>query len=349
MTLHRIVTLLGCLIIVSDGFSVQPRGLVRAHARGCFRQHDVLYQQREGDSQSGSFEIVDDAIRHKTTTRREWWATTMRVVSSSTLLLPLPAMADDVEEKEGLVSTKRIADLLRAVPTFTIVDQKGVPYMVVGEDAKVTGYFFIDYNEAKRILQVADQSADRAIAQAKKEDPAQAADLVNPWKGTRISTVPLDFAVTLITKSLYDRRAGGNYFQIAPSPEDIENALTVTGKDDLAEGKVPLFYFEDFTLPTTGGSSSSSATKSQTPLFFQRKQLEEAYRSVNGKSVSLPPVKVTELFALLLEMVKPGGTDTDLQNLVFVAPTTSAAAVKTCQKRGGKEPPFSLGQRNIIL
>ena len=264
---HRLMVLLGCLM-TSNGFLMQPRPSVD---RG--RQHVLLYQQ--GKCQSESLEFEDTRA---TTSRREW-LTTMGIVSS-TMLLPLSAIADDVDEKEdekeGLVSTKRIADLLRAVPTFAIVDQKGVPYMVVGEDAKVTGYFFTDYQEAKRILTVADKSADKAIAKAKKEDPAQAADFINPWKEARISTVPMDFVVTLITKSLNDRRSGGNYFQIAPSAQDIENALAVTGKEDLAEGKVPLFYYEDFTLPVSSSDGpSSSLTNPQTPLYFQQKQLED--------------------------------------------------------------------------
>lgn len=258
---------------------------------------------------------------------------------------PWPSVAEEGQTEQGLVSTQRLADLLRAVPTFTIVDQKGVPFMVVGEDAKVTGYFFIDYDEAQRILRVADKSAETAIAEAIKEDTSQASELTNPWKNARISTVPLDFAVTLITKSLYDRRAGGNYFQIAPSAEQIENALSVTGKEDLAEGKVPLFYYEDFTLPV----KDSVDAKPQTPLYFELKQLETAFRQANGKSAPLPPTKVTELFAVLLEMVKPGGTDVDLANLVFVPPPTSSAGVRACQKRARNAPPFLLGQRNIIL
>ena len=51
------------------------------------------------------------------------------------------AAEDQVGSAQGLVSADRVGDLLRAVPTFTIVDAAGVPYVVVGEDAKVTGYF----------------------------------------------------------------------------------------------------------------------------------------------------------------------------------------------------------------
>lgn len=68
------------------------------------------------------------------TPRREF----VQSVIAATALLPQITRA----EEDGLVSRERIADLLHVVPTFTIVDPRGVPYMVVGEDAKVTGYFF---------------------------------------------------------------------------------------------------------------------------------------------------------------------------------------------------------------
>ena len=52
--------------------------------------------------------------------------------------MPLPSRAEESStESEGLLSTSAVAELLQAVPTFTIVDKKGVPFMVVGEDAKV--------------------------------------------------------------------------------------------------------------------------------------------------------------------------------------------------------------------
>ena len=57
---------------------------------------------------------------------------------SPSLLMPLPSRAEESStESEGLLSTSAVAELLQAVPTFTIVDKKGVPFMVVGEDAKV--------------------------------------------------------------------------------------------------------------------------------------------------------------------------------------------------------------------
>lgn len=259
------------------------------------------------------------------------------------VLFPLSGNAEDGASSEGLMSTERVAQLLHHVPTFTLVDKRGVPFMVVGEDAKVTGYFFTEYDEAARILRVARESADKALAEA-RNDPLQKdslKDLTNPWKEARISTFPLDSAVTLVTKSLYGlSRGGGNYFQVAASEADIDDALTVTGKGDLAEGKVPLFYFENFTYDDNGEKKS--------PLFFRKTQLEDAYRAQNpGTSTS--KVLVTELFAVLGEMVKPGGKDDNLKTLVFVPPAESVTKAQECTRKGGKEAPFLVGERIVVL
>ena len=240
-------------------------------------------------------------------------------------------------------------ELLRAVPTFTFVDKKGAPFMVVGEDARVTGYFFTEYEEARRILDLARTSADRLIAQAKAEQKLKSEEeldpneLVNPWRQARISTVPLDTAVALATSAA--GKTPNNYFQVAASEADIEDALAMTGKEDLAENKVPLFYYENFTLTSADGTSRS-------PLYFRQSELKQAYqKAIEGDEGAdkAPSVLVTELFATLREMVKPGGTNQDVKTLVFVPPAESADRAKECLRRGGKEAPFLLGQRIIVL
>ena len=246
-------------------------------------------------------------------------------------------------DDESLVPRDRIASLLHAVPTFTIVDPKGVPYMVVGEDAKVTGYFFTEYAEAARILKLARTSADKAIREQQKEQAQikdnsnqqeQQEDLVNPWKEARISTVPLDFAVTLVTRSSSGgTKVGNNYFQVAPSADDIDDALAATNKTSLVEGKVPLFYFENFT--TDSGTVS--------PLFFRKSELEAAYKKEHASGEPLPPLLVTELFSVLAQLVT--SKDPELKALVFVPPKESAQKAKQCQS----DVPFLLGQRNIVL
>jgi len=255
------------------------------------------------------------------------------------------AQAAEKVPAQGLLSTASVADLLRVIPTFTIVDQKGAPFMVVGEDAKVTGYFFTEFSEAQRILKLASKSADKSIAEGKK-DPKQkefASELTNPWKAARISTVPLDLAATMVTKSMYaSAKSGGNYFQVAPSEADVEDALRITGKDDLPEGKVPLFYLEDFTVETNNGSSQSS------PLYFRKAELVKAFKKANPGQ-PLPTILVTELFAVVAKMVLPGETDQDFQTLVFVPPAGSLEKAKECERKGGMEAAFTIGQRNLVL
>ncbi len=51
--------------------------------------------------------------------------------------------------KNGVVSTNKLASLLKSIPTFAIVDERGVPYFVVGEDAKLTSYFFLSYGVSR--------------------------------------------------------------------------------------------------------------------------------------------------------------------------------------------------------
>ena len=258
--------------------------------------------------------------------------------------------------EEGIVSQTKLASLLKRIPTFAIVDERGVPYFVVGEDAKLTSYFFLSYGEAKRILDVAISSADKAIRETKKEMKSRKTALtkddedelgINPWKNARITSVPLDLAVSLASKG----KLAGAYFRLAPSESDIEDALAADGSDDLPEGKVPLFYVEDMTI-TDGGEAVS-------PLYFRRDQLITDYKRqqmmTSTKSHDTgdmskhgsPDVKVTELFATITEMIRPGGNDQELKMLRFVAPVDSKAKAEQCGR--GEKEPFRLGERLIVL
>lgn len=244
-----------------------------------------------------------------------------------------PALAATTTDATGgLVSADRVGDLLRAVPTFAIVDAKGVPFMVVGEDAKVTSYFFTTFGEAKHLLDLAKTSADKGIKQAKKEGEKDVGD--NPWNLARISTVPLDFAVTMASKS-----TSAGVFQVAPDDADVEDALALIKKDDLAEGKVPLFYFEKFTVDHDG--------QQEAPLYFHKSELLSAWKR-EKKGEEPPKVLVTELFYVLKEMLKPGGTDQELKTIMFMAPADSDKKAKEC-KKASKESPFELGQRIVVL
>lgn len=275
--------------------------------------------------------------------------------SVSALSISLPTHAQDVaaaSSSEGLVSTTKLASLLKTIPTFAIVDARGVPYFVVGEDAKLTSYFFLSYNEAKRILDVAISSSDNAIKEgrkdliAKKKAKGENGKLTkeeeeelgtNPWKSARITSAPLDLAVSLASKG----KIAGAYFRLAPSEADIEDALALDGSDDLPEGKVPLFYFEDMKVPSAVGNNEEVS-----PLYFQKDQLLSEWRKRNGEQ-NTPAVKVTELFAILAEMVRPNGSDSELKSIEFVPPEGSKSIADKIIN--GEKEPFRLGERLIVL
>lgn len=144
--------------------------------------------------------------------RRKWIQHSILVASTCTSVMdPNIVFAED-SPKEGLLSTTDVAALLHPVPTFAIVDKRGTPFMVVGEDAKITGYFFTTYGEAARILEVAKDSVNKSIAKAKAEGKPKEEIGTNPWIKARVSSVPLDSAITLVSKSTASF-GGGNYFR----------------------------------------------------------------------------------------------------------------------------------------
>ena len=190
---------------------------------------------------------------------------------------------------------------------------------------------------------MAQKSADKAIKATRaeikkrngvvtKEDEEEIG--TNPWKTARITSVPLDLAVSLSSKG----KLAGAYFRLAPSESDIEDALSLDGSDDLPEGKVPLFYIEDMTIQV--------ADETKSPLYFQKDQLIAEWKKQQSKT-EMPDIKVTELFATLTEMLRPGGTDEDLKALVFMPPNDSKGKAK--QVLAGEKEPFRLGERNTVL
>lgn len=276
--------------------------------------------------------------------------------------VPSRSIADEIEPDDikARFTSSQIQKFLQPVDTFTIVDANGVPYMVVGEDAKLTAYFFTSFAEADRILQSAKSSATKAIKEAKDEENAkrklrgekpltqdEANDVIgiNPWVTAKISSVPLDFAAGLSLKG----KVKGAFFRVAPSESDVEDAIEIDKIDELAEGKVPLFYFEDFEKKLAKGevlwSDEGNTSSTKIPLFFSKSQLLKEWKSVYPKDEA-PDVKVTELFSVLRSMVQ-GNDDDDLRKLVLVPPVESAAKAKQCLK--GVSTPFKLGERIVVL
>ena len=67
-----------------------------------------------------------------------------------------------------------------------------------------------------------------------------------------------------------------------------------------------------------------------------------------GISSDLPEIKVSELMSVVTAMVDPDVEgDDDLKSLAFVPPAGSDKRAKECEKKGGKEQPFIIGERIV--
>ena len=268
----------------------------------------------------------------------------MEDVDDAVLLSSVSPPNNNEDNSRTTTTTTTVQQFLHDIPTFTLVDDHGVPFMVVGEDAKVTGYFFTTYNEAQRILQLATRSANRAIREQPQQQQPQE---TNPWKLARISTVPLDAAVALALQPQRSR-SSRNYFQVAAAAHDIDDALIVSGREDLPEGRVPLFYYADFLILVDNNNKNP-----KTPVYFQKSQLERAFRQAHAPSTPLPACQVTELYALLTTVLTPNNNN-DNNNIVLVPPTDSLRRARQCQEQWERShnkdtPPFVLGQRILVL
>jgi hypothetical protein len=359
-----------CLVVIlaiTDAFNVPSQSKSNAQSSSLFWGKDyssIILSNDDGNKEDDIDIGESESCYNRLSPSRRMFiqrgiaTTTATIIGAGTatgtlsLFSPQLARASAASEKEkvGLMTTSDVAELLHPIPTFIIVDGKGVPFTVVGEDAKVTGYFFTSYPEASRILRLAKTSADKSIAKMKKDGEYSLEEIgSNPWKKARISTVPLDYAVTIVSKS--NRMVGGGvYFKIAPAEEDVNNALAVTGDDDLSEGKVPLFYYEDFTINinSKGDDADEASSKKKSPLYFRKDELEKEWRRLNPKKEA-PKVSVTEFFSVLTELVRPDGTDNELLDLVFMTPKESETKRMECVKKGGNEAPFVIGKRIIVL
>ena len=164
----------------------------------------------------------------------------------------------------------------------------------------------------------------------------------NQWAVLSVGTLRSKFSfISLLYGSMYHHNHKTLFYYLQ---DDVEDALTIDKTiDDLAEGKVPLFYIEDFEITT-----STEEKKQEIPLYFQKKQLVQAWKKQNPRK-ELPEVKVTELFSVVKTMVNPDSKDDDLERLALIPPGESIAKSKICTEKGGKSEAFKLGERIVVL
>jgi hypothetical protein len=279
--------------------------------------------------------------------------------SASTMSRPANAMSTSSSSEEQtkqkpppvlpLVTT---AERLRVVPTFAIVDGNGVPFHTYDKDsAGGYGYFFTSYRSAEYVL----DDARAAYAKAKDAEGGEGGEgggnvdaVPDAWGQARITMVPLDAVMQLSirkTSSLAQNGKGkrfDTYYQVIPSQEDQNAALKIEDGPRYRErGRVPLFYVDGLTLPPSSSSSSSTtmdidpAAARMDPVYFRVQDLKDEWNA-QYPELPLPNIRVRELNETFRAMIRPGGKETNLRNLVFVPSKESVKRAKDAYTGGYK-------------
>lgn len=255
---------------------------------------------------------------------------------SSLALLPSSAFADDLPP--SIVSPAETLLRLRKVPTFCIVDGEGTPFMTYdSQSAGANGYFFLEYGNAEAVLEDAKKAYKEALEAGEK--------VVDSWGASRIVTMPLDFAMRMTVKQTKNKAQNADFrefrtiIQVLPTAADLDAALLLdNGARFRQRGRVPLFYAPGLDLTAGDGSKV-------TPVFFNTRQLKAAWAKL-GLSGS-PSIQVRELNETFRAMVKPGGTDESVRNLVFIPSDVASTKSLELRKKQGDGQVYKSGE--IIL
>ena len=104
---------------------------------------------------------------------------------------------------------------------------------------------------------------------------------------------------------------------------------------------MPLFYIDGLTLPAPAAAAAGGEEGMDdvvTPVYFRIKDLTAEYMKQHPNTTNIPKIRVRELNETFRAMITPGGKDTSLKNLVFVANPDSVAKARGCTRN------YKLGQ-----
>ena len=159
-------------------------------------------------------------------------------------------------------------------------------------------------------------------------------EVPDTWGQARIVTVPLDIAMQLSvkkTQSVAQNAKGktfSTYYQVIPATEDLNAALRIdSGQRFKERGRVPLFFVDGLTLP-----SNEEGLDRVTPVYFILKDLVKEWKKQYPEATDLPKIQVRELNETFRAMITPGGRDSSVKDLVFVANSESLAKAKECPR-----------------
>jgi len=263
---------------------------------------------------------------------------------------PAPAFAAD--KPPSIVAPVEIARRLRRVPVFALVTGEGTPFHTYDKDsAGGFGYFFLSYESATFVLQDAKDAFAKAkeVAAEKRAAASESGEVIegdgtddvpDSWGEAQIVALPLDYAMQLSLKKTTGialnskNRSFSTFYQVIPSTDDLTDALQIDNGQRFQErGRVPLFSIDGLQLPTGDGSPAS-------PAYMRRKDLLAEWTKQNPTAPE-PKIRVRELNEIFRSMLRPGGNDESLRNLVFIPDAESVRKAAECPKT------YKLG--NIVL
>jgi len=184
--------------------------------------------------------------------------------------------------------------------------------------------------------------AQKAFAKAKTEEENKeegvegsigedgSGEVPDAWGKAQIVTLPLDVVMQLSVKKLQSVATNGKgkkfstYYQVIPGTDDLDAALRIQNGPRYGErGRVPLFYVDGLKLPATeeGGEPVD-------PVFFRPKDLKAEWQKQNPDT-DMPTMQVRELNETFRAMIRPGGKDQSVKNLVFVPIPESVEKAKS--------------------
>ena len=233
------------------------------------------------------------------------------------------------------------------MPTFTIVDGNGIPFHTYDKDsAGGFGYFFTSYTSAEYVLDDAKKAFAKAKTDAatKKEEGGEGAigedgtgDVPDAWGKAQIVTLPLDVVMQLSVKKMKSVAQNGKgksfstFYQVIPETSDLNAALRIESGPRYSErGRVPLFYVDGLTLSEESGGVVN-------PVYFRIKDLKAEWERQHPNS-DVPTIKVRELNETFRAMIRPGGKDESVRNLVFVP------IFESVEKAKGSGRSYKLGE-----
>lgn len=257
---------------------------------------------------------------------------------------------------------------LHVIPTYAIVDGNGTPFHTYDKDsASGIGYFFLSYKGAEYVLEDAKKAFEKAkdvAAKARKEEAPFTTttivsgengnadgtndddddDVPESWGRAQIVSIPLDYALQLSIKSTKSLALNGRgktfatYYQIIPDTAALNAALRIDdGMRYRERGRVPLFFVDGMTVPSNekgvvgeGGSGSGGGTGSELlhPVYLNIKDLKEEWNKQHPNGEELPPIKVRELNETFRSMIRPGGKDGSVRDIVFVPDSESGGMAR---------------------